>query len=156
MPCGASKQGSDRPDAESKLKGTHAPIALNEMRTDGEKGERSPSGLAATSPSVRAFIYLYGRLRLIWRQFLRRSISSRSFSQIRSSRSVLVCAWACLRRGEAEPLSYQDKPTHRCQRNIKIKLVPYDLVFFKILVLKFCPLLTLISITINIFIFTNE
>jgi len=48
------------------------------MRADGEKGEISPSGLAATSPSVRAFIYLYGRLRLIWRQFLRRSIANRS------------------------------------------------------------------------------
>ena len=92
---------------------TRPTIALNAMRADGEKGERSPSGLAATSPSVRTFIYLYGRLRLIWQQFLRRSNSQPKFSQIRFNRSVLVCAWACLRRGEAEPLSYQDKPTHR-------------------------------------------
>lgn len=118
MPCGTSKQRSDRPNAESKLKAHTPTIALNEMRADGEKGERSPSGLAATSPSVRAFIYLYGRMRLICRRFLRRSISKPKFSQIWFSRPVLVCAWACLRRGEAEPLSYQDKPTHRCQNPI--------------------------------------
>ena len=88
------------------------------MLADGEKGERSPSGLAATSPSVRAFIYLYGRLRLIWRLFLRRKIGKPQFSQIRFNRSiesvrVLVCDGAKRRRSRIK-----DKHTHRCQKSI--------------------------------------
>lgn len=73
------------------------------MHADGEKGERSPSGLAAASPSVRAFIYLYGRLRLIWRQFLRLLIDRRSsvkFCLVGRFWSVrgLVCGGAKRRR----------------------------------------------------------
>ena len=76
---GQQKRTTQKNDARNKTErkrlGIYKRNKTQNMPTSEELWGDLPSGLAAASLSVRAFIYLYGRMRLIWRQFLRRSIS---------------------------------------------------------------------------------